>query len=146
MKALKPYSTTNCAAHRLNNVLKTGFYHVKKKKSKKDKAVPAPIIEITDSSDSTSDSDEYEEYIHNNDDDKEIESSNGGKKDDKCFEGDQFVYYGKGSDGAVSLSILDYCTIKLPDIPAAALNFLKIIQSCKSLVRSVKKVRIWNTL
>ena len=146
MKALRPYSTSNCVAHRLNNVLKAGFYQVKKKKSKKDKATPSPISETTDSSDSTSDSDEDEGYVHRHDGDKENESSDDGNKNDKRFEGGQYVYYGNGGDDATLSNTLDYCTIKLPDIPPAALSLLKTIASCKSLVRYVKKVRVKNML
>jgi hypothetical protein len=150
VKALKPYSTTNCVAHRFNNVVKISFYQTAKKTRKNNKTVPSQILEIICSSDSESDTDD--------DDDKEYERSGGGdgahEQEDKSGKGGEYSQQGKGGakkdehvrsnkdvGGAASSFKLNYSTIKLSDIPPAALNILKTIRLCKSLVRYVKKVR-----
>jgi len=123
VKALKPYSTTNCVAHRFNNIVKVGFYQTTKKKRENDKIIPSQILEAISSSDSD-----------DTDDSEDENSGSDGKKD-------QHVFGDKGVGCITSSCIFDYSTIKLSDIPPTALNILKTIKSCKSLVRYVKKVR-----
>ncbi|CAF4446603.1 unnamed protein product, partial [Rotaria sp. Silwood2] len=74
LKILKAYSTTNCVAHRLNNVLKGCFYQTNKKKLESVKAAPEEILEITSPSDSEKDSGDYE-------DDNKAEDNGQGKGD-----------------------------------------------------------------
>lgn len=143
LKALKPYSTTNCVAHRSNNVVKVGFYQTVKKKSKNNKIVPSQTVETISFSDSENDTD-------NDDEEDDDDECNGGEdverdEENKNNKGggkkDQHVHGSKGVGCATTSCILDYSKIKLPDIPPAALHILKTIGSCKSLVRYVKKVR-----
>jgi len=132
VKALKSYSTTNCVAHRFNNVVKVSFYQTVKKKRKNNKIVPPQILEIISLSDSENDSEDSEDEDGEQNQDKDGESS--GKKD-------QLARANKEVGCTTSSFILDYSSIALSDIPPAALNILKTIVSCKSLVRYVKKVR-----
>ena len=70
MKALKPYATTNCVAHRGNNVVKVGFYQTNKKKRKTNEAIPCQLLEIISVSDSENDTDsDDDELVQIGDDD-----------------------------------------------------------------------------
>jgi hypothetical protein len=145
VKALKPYSTTNCVAHRFNNVVKVSFYQTNKKKRKNNKIVPIQVLEMISLSDSENDTDDDEDKDeHNGDEDGEYDREDkGGKSGGKK---DEHLRVNKGVGCATSSCILDYSSIKLSDIPLSALNILKTIGSCKSLVRYVKKVRTSNPL
>ncbi|CAF4527343.1 unnamed protein product, partial [Rotaria sp. Silwood2] len=129
VKALKPYSTMNCVAHRFNNVVKASFYQTVRKKRTNNKTVPCQSqrLELTSSSDSESDIEVDEgQYVNNGD-----EQENKGVGGDKVS-GDKNGC-DKGVRCATSSCIIDYSTIKLSDIPSAALNILNMIRSCKSL-------------
>ncbi|CAF3671087.1 unnamed protein product [Rotaria sordida] len=121
VKALKPYSTTNCVAHRLNNIVKVGFYQTKKKR-KNNKIDSPEIFEIICSSDSENDTD------CSGDEDRESSETN-----------DKHLGDNKSVRRATSSCILDYSTIKLSEIPPSALNILKTIVSCK-LVNGLNKL------
>jgi hypothetical protein len=76
VKALKPFSATNCVAHRFNNVVKLCFFQMNKKKVKKNKNIPSQILEIIYSSDSENDTDEDEV---DKGDGKDVEHSKSGE-------------------------------------------------------------------
>ncbi|CAF2868573.1 unnamed protein product [Rotaria sp. Silwood2] len=145
LKALKPFATTNCVAHRLNNIPKGGFYQTSKKKTNCNKVVPSQTLNTVSSSDSEND--------HNTDEDednKNDEQGADGKTREHHRQGEgyaaNYMDYENNDDirgglRVVSSNILDYSIVKLLDVPLAAFKILKTIESCKSLVRYLKKVR-----
>ncbi|CAF5042532.1 unnamed protein product [Rotaria sp. Silwood1] len=118
VKALKPYSTTNCVAHRLNNIVKVGFYQTNKKR-KNNKIDPSEILEIICSSGSENDSDCSE--------DGDREKNEEGEGSESSETNDKYIGNNKSVGRATSSCILDYSTITLSEIPPSALNILKTI-------------------
>ena len=141
---MKSYFTTNCVAHRFNNILKCGFYQTSKKKLKLATTASPQQPEIMCSSGSEND---------NGDDEVELTAKvTGGtncenNKAAECYKTNNDIYgsVNSSNDDAhphVSTSCTyDYSIVKLSDIPLAALKILDTIASCKSLVRFTKKVR-----
>ncbi len=113
-------------AHRGNNVVKVGFYQTNKEKSKNNEAIPYQLLEIISVSDSENDTDEDEDEL--------VKIGNNDREHNQKGKGD-----GKNNKDIESCT-LDYSTIKLSEIPSAALNVLKTTGSCKSLIRYIKKV------
>ena len=132
IKALKPYSTTNCVAHRLNNIVKVSFYQTKEN-LRNNKIDLSEILEIICSFNSENDTDCSEDEVRENN--EEAKGTKSSKTTNKNIGGN------KGVDSATSSYVLDYSTIKLSEIPSSALNILKTIVSCKSAVKYIKKVR-----
>jgi hypothetical protein len=57
VKALKPFSSYFCLAHRLNNILRQGFYQTKRKKQDKSLGLSLdPNVNVGSSSDESEDS------------------------------------------------------------------------------------------
>ena len=132
IKALKPYSTTNCVAHSLNNIVKVSFYQTKENRTN-NKIDLSEKLKIICSSNSENDTDCGEDEDHENN--EEVKGTKSSETTDKNIGGNKSV-------GRVTSSyIVDYSTIKLSEIPSSALYILKTIISCKLVVKYIKKVR-----
>jgi hypothetical protein len=124
IKALQGYQTLFCFPHRMNNVLKRGFFQLRSNRTstKTSATVPAttslaPDIGTNDSSDSNSSTDEEEVFKPT----KQINKKKR-KKESSVTNGN------------------DPMKLKFEDLPVKAQEIIETIKQCKKLVRYIKKV------
>jgi hypothetical protein len=128
VKALQNYETLFCFAHRINNVLKRGFFQLKSnQKATNSSATTQTTASSTttsgkiDSDESSSSTEEEEEIIKPT---KQIKiKTKKPKKDPKS-----------------STVVNDPMKLKLTDLPTKAQEIIETIKQCKKLVRYIKKV------
>ena len=123
VKALRDYETLFCFLHRINNILKRGFFQLKSKQKPSQSSTTAPPPPPVSKS--------------NHDDSCQSASST---EDEEAFVPTLQIKKKKQKKKQETRIPIDPMKLELKDLPLEAQEIIETIEQCKKLVRYIKKV------